>query len=434
MARGGGGGSGGGDDGGGGGIAMLGYLPCHFASSLATKHISMVAGLIVGGVVAVAVTIAAFALLLPFFPFEAVLVMIGAIIGVVTGSQNVFGKIKAAVKKTRQKVTAAASKDPAWQEASLQQTITTTFTQFQQDWSTFNLDRIRTYTTPKYFQHVSLMLSALHLMGRQNVAREPQLQSTFIADMQDNADNSKDHFTAVITAKADDQLIDIKDNNKLLYADKSSFTEYWHFVRDDHTWRLDSIEQATADASELHGPIYQFAAENNMFYSLDWGWLLLPKRGVLFGQAKFKTSDINNHVIGQWNGIMVQLYTYRPVAQNTSFPNYQIAQITLPKSYGGIIIKHKQLFNFAPRGYQKITFEWPDFNQRYVVYATDMDKVTSFELLNPKFMADLYDKELKVNIEVVDNVVYLYSKVTAGVTKYPQMMMILQQAFRELKL
>jgi hypothetical protein len=68
------------------------------------------------------------------------------------------------------------------------------------------------------------------------------------------------------------------------------------------------------------------------------------------------------------------------------------------------------------------------------VFATDMDKVTSFELLNPKFMADLYDKNLKVEIEVVDNVVYLYSKVGANEVRYADMLDILKQAFRELKL
>jgi hypothetical protein len=175
-----------------------------------------------------------------------------------------------------------------------------------------------------------------------------------------------------------------------------------------------------------------FAQENGMFYSLDWGWLLLPKRGQLFSKSSFVNSDINNHVIGQWNGIIVQLYTYRPNKQTNV--NYQIAQITLPKSYGGILIKRKGLLNFAPSGYQKVSYEWPDFNKRYAVFATDADKVTSFELLNPKFMADLYDRDLKVEIEVVDNIVYLYSKVGLQENHYPDMLEILRQAFRELKL
>lgn len=432
IARGGGGGSSSGD-GEGMGIAAIGYFPCHVVSSFFAKHISVIVGIVVGSILACIIAVGAAYLLWPFFIFEMLLVVGGAVAGVITGSQNLFGKIAAKVKKTREKVTAAASKDPAWHEASLQQTISTTFAHFQNDWTNFNVEHIKSYTTPRYYHHVSLMLSALHVMGRQNVVMNPVVKSQFVTDIHDNVDNSQDTFTAAITAKADDKLVDTT-SNKIIYTDNSEFTEYWRFVRDGHTWRLDGIEQATADESQHSSALYRFATDHNMFYSLDWGWLLLPQRGQLFGQAKFKTSDVNNHVIGQWNGILVQLYTYMPVALNSNYPAYQIAQITLPKSYGGIIVKRKSLMNFTPRGYQKITFEWPDFNKRYVVYATDIDKVTSFELLNPKFMADLYDKNLKIDIEVVDNVVYLYSKVNAGERRYPEMMEVLQQAFRELKL
>lgn len=432
MARGGGGGSGGGDSGG-GGLAVIGYVPCHFTSSFCAKRISVPAAYIAGSILALVILVGSFMVFWPFYPFEAFAIPAGAVIGVLTGSQNIFGKIRAAAQKTKVKVTAAAATDSAWQETALQQTITDTFIRYQNDWSHFNLENIRQYTTTHYFHHISLMLAALHSMGRRNAVEDIKIESQFIADMSDSTDNSKDRFTAVITARAADKLIDT-NQQKTIYTDTSSFTEYWHFVRSEHSWLLAGIEQATADPNQLHGPIYHFAQQNNMFFSLDWGWLLLPQRGILFNRSRFKMSDINNHVIGQWNGILVQLYTFQPVANNTSYPPYQIAQITLPKSYGGIIIRRKKLFNIAPRGYQKISFEWPDFNNRYAVFATDMDKVTSFELLNPKFMAELYDKQLKVDIEVVDNVVYLYSKLRSGETKYPEMMGILQQAFRELKL
>lgn len=175
-----------------------------------------------------------------------------------------------------------------------------------------------------------------------------------------------------------------------------------------------------------------------MFYSLDWGWLLLPQRGQLFGNASFKNSDVNNHVIGEWNGHIVQLYTFIPAKSNAE--NYLVAQIALPKSYGGIIIKRnkgRQWFSHAPRGYQTVSMEWPDFNKRYTVYATDVDQVTSFELLNPKFMADLYDKELPFNIEVVDNVVYMYAPTTkmlisGSQQRYAAALDVLQAAYKEL--
>ncbi len=68
------------------------------------------------------------------------------------------------------------------------------------------------------------------------------------------------------------------------------------------------------------------------------------------------------------------------------------------------------------------------------MYATNENQVTSFELLNPSFMAWLYDQNIKVNIEVVDNVVYLYSRIAEGEMRYAEMMDILQKSHKELKM
>lgn len=436
IARGGGGGSGGGSGGSGGGsgigaLFFVGYIPTHFVGDWTTRNYSRGLGAVVGSLVGFAISLVAALLFLPFFPFYWGLVVAGAVVGAWTGTLNLIGKMRSKVEANKKIIAVAATADPVWDEASLHERITQTFTDYQNDWSHFNLEHIRSYTTDRYFTHVSLMLAALKVMGRQNVVGNPQLRQHYIANIVDHKDNSKDSFTAVIVGQANDQLIDTAQN-RTLYTDSSQFTEYWNFKRVGNQWMLDSIDQATADLYQKHTPLSTFAEENGMFYSLDWGWLLLPKRGQLFSKSNFMRSDINNHVIGQWNGIIVQLYTYRPNKEANA--NYQIAQITLPKSYGGILIKRKGLLNIAPRGYQKITYEWPDFNKRYVVYATDADKVTSFELLNPKFMAELYDKNLKVEIEVVDNVVYLYSKIGLGEKQYPEMLEILRQAFHELKL
>ena len=114
-----------------------------------------------------------------------------------------------------------------------------------------------------------------------------------------------------------------------------------------------------------------------------------------------------------------------------------VGQINLPKSYGGILVERrgKLLSRLkAPRGYNKVSLEWGDFNKRYQVYATDKNQVTSFELLNPSFMAWLYDQDIKVNIEVVDNVVYLYAKLSANEQRYESMLEILKRSHKELKM
>jgi hypothetical protein len=177
-----------------------------------------------------------------------------------------------------------------------------------------------------------------------------------------------------------------------------------------------------------------------MFYSLDMGWLFMPKNGLLFRNGKFGKSDINNHVIGLYNNSLTQLYTYSDNVSND--PNiYAVAQINLPKSYGGILVRPKGnifqrgIFDGVPNNYTKYTFEWPDFNDRYEVFATDADRLASFELINPGFMAYLYDNDPKAVLEVADNTVYIYKKVQyASPQDYEIFMTILMKSFKELQL
>lgn len=434
FARGGGGGSGGSSGGGGGGelIAMLGYVPAYYAAKFCNARmvprwlgyiLSAMAGLI------------AVAFIATYSIGIALIALIGAAVGVGAGMNNLHARIMGKVKQNRQKVQIAASKDPAWQEAAIMERVRQAFYDFQKDWSNFDVPHMQTYIAQPYLWHVYYIMKALSQMNRQNLVANPEIIDAVVADIYDGEHNSQDSFTVYIRARAQDSLIDSAKSN-VIYMDNSPFEELWHFVRQENTWFLDGILQATQDAKFADASLEQFAAANNMYYSPDWGWLLLPQRGQLFGKANFKRSDVNNHVIGEWDGLLVQLYTYIPSKSDANSSNNLVGQITLPKSYGGIIIKRRrrlELFASAPRGYTKMSYEWPDFNKRYNVYATDMERVTSFELLNPAFMAELYDMDLPINIEVVDNVVYLYAPVKTGSQKYEDMMKVLQRAFRELK-
>jgi hypothetical protein len=91
-------------------------------------------------------------------------------------------------------------------------------------------------------------------------------------------------------------------------------------------------------------------------------------------------------------------------------------QSSIPKSYGSIFIVPKninpsanKLFGKMPNEYRQYETESNEFNNRYEVYATDLDKVTIFELLQPVYMAELIDTELTIGIEVVDNTLYIFS-------------------------
>jgi hypothetical protein len=90
-----------------------------------------------------------------------------------------------------------------------------------------------------------------------------------------------------------------------------------------------------------------------------------------------------------------------------------------------------------PRGFQQYSLEWEDFNKRYDVYASNEDTIATFELLNPKFMAQLYDLCPDASIEVVDNIVYFYEPLTLGradTAQYKKYAELLLQAGKELSL
>lgn len=456
MAFAGGGGSGGGFSGGGGGYhsggshsgsgsgaagnvlmyLMIGMFSTLFITRWWARHYTLRGALHTGIVVGIAATVG-------FFfasPLAGAVAMVGAGIGLGSGLSDVAGKFKRKFFKGGASMELAASKDSAWEETAVQERVRQVFYDYQKDWTDFNVQHMQSYLEPHYYQHAELMLAALKQMGRQNLVDNPELLSIDAVEVVDLPDNTQDQFSVRMAGRGNDQLIETA-TGKQLYGGVTNFWELWRFTRDGNTWDLAGIRPYTADGARVDVALERFAGQNGMFYSLDWGRLLLPQRGQLFSRAGFRNSDVNNHVIGQWNDLIVQMYTYVPY--NGSVENYLVAQIALPKSYGGILVRRRGAgdwrtwFLFAPRGYKRVSMEWPDFNKRYKVFATDVDQVTSFELLNPKFMADLYDKELPFSIEVVDNVAYLYAPITGmsvsgSYARYTAALNVLQAAHKEL--
>ena len=254
-----------------------------------------------------------------------------------------------------------------------------------------------------------------------------------VVDMLDSADNSQDTVTIGFSVSAKDLLID-NSTGETLFTDNSQFTEYWRFRRHGNDWLLDGIDQATANPAMYNAQIDQFARQNNYCYSADMGWLFIPKRGQLFGGAQFGVSDINNHVVGLYNeSLLVQLYTYQRANDVSSVV---IAQINVPKEYGQIIVRRKKKLRFGGiRGLEKVEMEWGQFNKQYEVYASNTDQAASFELLNPTYMEQLVALGFEVSIEVVDNVIYLYTEERGtDVAIYQTMYDLVQKAFKEMRL
>lgn len=441
FARGGGGGSGGGS--GGEIIALLGYVPSYYIGKIVKKFLPRKAELIVS--VLSAIVTSAVLLYLAYYLHGGYFFMILIVIGIWTGWYAAFfgawEKIKGKVKKAKKSLDTAAKSDAIWNADSIKQHATLTFNRYQNDWSDIDLESMKSYMTVDMHNHTHHLLYALQQMHRENKLSDITLLGIEIIDIQDDSDNTKDTFQVAIQGKMHDELIDVR-TDKRLFADDRPFIEYWTFVRNDQSWLLSRIDQSTADVFKMSSAIKLFAESRKLHYSIDMGWLLLPNSGVLFKTGKFGVSDINNHTIGLYNQHLVQLYTY---SQTKEFVKV-VAQINLPKSYDGILVKPRTNFftntSYDPKpiGYTKYTFEWQDFNKRYEVYATNADRLAAFELVNPGFMQYLYDTDPKVWIEVADNVIYIHKPSALGLNpetalkEYTTMFTILEKAFKELKL
>ena len=340
---------------------------------------------------------------------------------------TIFVKMMSRVVKANKQaaeLARAAESDPAW--AKILTEVKTIFLNFQRDWAAMDLASMKKYLADPYFQHVTLMLTALKGMGRSNPMSNVTIAAAYPSNVKDVPGEIGDGVDITFTASADDKLV---QGTQTLTSSQGSFTETWQFTRTKAGWQLDGIKQATEDANSLVVSIKQFADRNQLYFSPDWGRLLLPVRGQLFGQASFVSSDVNNHCIGLHKNILIELYTYAPVAGMGSFT---VAQATLPKAYENIVVRRKGSFAGKLKGLKQQSMEWEAFNERYEVYATDIEQVTSFELLHPAFMEKLFDLPFEINIEAIDNVVYLYS--ASKDIDYPKMMEVLQNAFKELKL
>lgn len=431
IARAGGGGS---NNGGGVFILLIGYVPMHFLGAifrrvwkenLLLKIILQVVGWI---------TAVIFALFLATFGGIGMIIGFGALAGMGAGLYGWFGSVIRQSKKAKQALGIAAKNDSAWQEDTLVAHVKDTFIKFQNDWSQLSYEPMKNYLTPSYYQHAALMVAALKQMGRRNSIVQPKIEDVTIVDLVDSQDNNQDQVIVGISASADDQLIDIATNT-MLFEDTSSFTEYWRFRRSGNEWLLDGIQQASENKWKHNQALEDFASRHNYYFSLDWGWLLLPRRGQLFQKGKFGSSDINNHVIGIYNQYLLQIYTYNPNPDDTSSDKYLIAQTNVPKNYGEIVVRRKKMLQpFGVHGLNKISMEWQDFNKKYEVFASNAEQVTAFELLHPAFMEKLEALPFEVNINVVDNVIYLYTKTNTDPQQYETMLTILQEAYKQMKL
>lgn len=441
FARAGGGGSGGGGSSGGGGdgivfLALVGYVPTHGLGAFLRRKLPSESGAasllahVITWPLSIIWAIACFAMF--GSGFFGSIVALGAIIGAPAGLFNWFSEVLKQSADVKQRLKRAAANDPMWDETQLVDFAKQTFMRYQYDWSRQDTESMKQYMTEDYHYHASLFIYTLQLMQRTNTVEDIVIDEAVVVQVHDDQNDANDRVTIGITARAKDTLINTAANTAI-FTDSNSFTEYWTFARSGSTWLLADIGQATADMAAYNNELAAFAAQNNYCYSVDMGWLFIPERGQLFGQAKFGVSDINNHAVGLYKeSLLVQLYTY--AAFNGARPRV-IAQVNVLKTYGNIIVHRKRSSSINTRGLERIETEWIQFNQQYEVYASNAEQATSFELLNPTYMEQLAALPFAVTIEVVDNVIYLYTdERDTDVATYGIMLDLVHKAFKELRL
>lgn len=331
----------------------------------------------------------------------------------------------------------AADHNDTEQEKWIHEEAERVFVLYQQDWSDYNLENIKKYTTDRYFQHAALMLDAIDQTGRRNVVSNLKVSRTILYDSVNNETELPLTVRVMFQFGGTDSLVDVKTKKVINSDNAHGVVEYWNFVYDGKVLKLDGITQSTESTPHLIESIAEFAKENNLFYSPDWGRLALPTKGLIFdGYDVLKYADVNNHVVGKWNNCLVQIYTYSAIPGN---PNsyYIVGQINVPKSYEGVIVEAKKakLKIAKPKDYDKFDMEWGEFNKYYNVYAASKDALPAFELLNPVFIEKLYKRNLPYNLEVKDNVIYIFAKIKrANKNDYAELLNVLTEAFSELKM
>jgi len=397
---------GGGSSSGGGGGSHSGGGGSHFSSSGSSGEFSWVS----------------FIICLIIFGF-----VISVLISLVIKRQKQIKKIEAKIKT-------ASLNDPVWQGDELKKKVTEIFMRFQEDWSNFRVESMKEYLEEEYYKKIVIELNILKNEGRQNLMQDTKISRIIFMEAEDKTDNSQDNFTAEITASADDVLLDA-ENNRKFFEDNETFTEYWNFKRRGDAWLLNSINQETEEGTLLEKDIADFAQRNKFYYDPDFGWLMMPDKGVLFNQTDFGKSDINNHVAGFYKDKPVEFYTYIPKLEKgrSTAVNYIVAQTVLPIKYNDILVRRKKkFFNSPPKGLKKIETESNDFNRKFCLWAHPKDQIRSFELLAPDFMEKIYDLPFELNIEVVGKFLYFYAESRNDIN-YEKMLEIMDGAFEAMK-
>jgi hypothetical protein len=368
-------------------------------------------------------------LMSPLFIFIIPLLVIGVFVMLFKSYKN------EADKKIQNTIIRAGLSDPIWNKEKLIEIANNTFYAFQKAWAEMDVPTLEKILILDLHKRVSLEISML-ASAKNKTPLVIKLINTSITKVNDDKDNENDSFNVQFFARIDKTQEESK-KSKIVFGQDNSLIEIWDFKRVGNDWKLSAIHIAdilTRDYPSEVPAIKKFADNYGFFYNKDFGWLTRANKDTIFSNGKYGISLINNHVIGYYRDKIVEFYTMdiNSGDQNNGIRSQLIAQAVLPISYNKIIIKRKRLAQITPIGMVKHELESNEFIKEFNVYSDEKDNLSTFELLSPNLMEKIMKLPFELTIEVVGNILYLYTKDTDA--DYDKMLEILSYAFDEMKM
>lgn len=154
-------------------------------------------------------------------------------------------KLKKKSKKVKELTEQLAKEDAIWNYRNLMSTSRIAFMRVQKAWMERNQDLVKDIMTQKIYNKHKSQTDEMIANETKNILEDIKISEIVIVSISDYKDDSKDSFSAYISASMIDYIVDLK-TSKVISGDNSdsnSFSEIWTFLREDDKWKLEEINK-----------------------------------------------------------------------------------------------------------------------------------------------------------------------------------------------
>ena len=342
-----------------------------------------------------------------------------------------FGsKIKKEIKERSQGNT-------LWNYDLLEEAAHKTLAAYASAVNTGNSNYLTAHATAQYAQYASAMLSYMKANGL-SVKSERKIWRFNIKEMS-TPEDANCWFVAEVGVGNKDTLYEYGKEADQYAESIADNREEWQFQLENNQWLLNSRSiEPQYQSKPIGQSLKVFAARNNYAasgFTENWfatrgSWLTpLGNVDVLFsGASAFDPS---------YNNVMYQVAEINRQETDGFDGTYLIGHTKLGKQYEKIVVIPKAQLRSGKKlnPKERIALEWPQFNERFVFYAPSTARISALELVNPKFMQELYDMNSLAIVDIVGDRAVVFTKLDNGTLTekdVSQMQQILQMAEKEL--